>query len=414
RGLDFKKLVILSVNEGILPSKPSVNSFIPYNLRKAFKLPTQEDKDAIYAYHFYRLIQRASDITLIYNTENDSFGSGEKSRFISQLETELPARNPDLQLIQETLTFPSAKVPLIPVAVPKTQELLDKLQLFATEKGFAPSTLSTYLNCSLQFYLKHILRLYEKDEPEETMEDNTFGTVLHGVMEKLYEPFVGKMVQVSDIEAMDAQVKPIVEEVFRAVTRTENFRFGKNHLLLGVIRNLVKLVLDLDRADAPFAMQGLEMEIETQLKTLRQPAGVKLRGYLDRVDLVDGLARIIDYKTGKERRVELKDFAEIRDGTEKREAFQLSFYSYLYLRNQEKDAEVRTGIYFMRNLSKGLQFLTIGPTKANELDLRSLEDFEAELVMLLDEIFDKETPFSQTEEADRCRFCSYKVICTRS
>ncbi|MEM7035735.1 MAG: PD-(D/E)XK nuclease family protein, partial [Bacteroidota bacterium] len=169
RVLDFERLIILSVNEGILPSKPSTSSFIPYNLRRAFGLPTYEDKDAIYAYHFYRLLQRAQHITLIYNTENDTFGSGEKSRFVSQLEAELPRRNPNVSFARETVTFPAEKEPIVPIIVDKTPELLAQLKEFAQEKGFSPSALSTYLNCPLQFYYRYLMRLYEQDEPEENM-----------------------------------------------------------------------------------------------------------------------------------------------------------------------------------------------------------------------------------------------------
>jgi CRISPR/Cas system-associated exonuclease Cas4 (RecB family) len=414
RGLDFDKLVILSVNEGILPSKPNTNSFIPYNLRIAFKLPTHEDKDAIYAYHFYRLLQRASDITLIYNTENDTFGSGEKSRFISQLESELRARNPQAEIVQEMLTFPSEKEELVPIIVPKTEDLLVKLKEFATEKGFSPSTLATYLNCSLQFYYRHLLRLKEKEEPEETMEGHTFGKVLHKVMEDLYEDFVGKMVRESDIEAMITRVDPLVEAAFRNVTQTDNYKFGKNSLLLRVIRDLILQLLELDKETTPFEIEGLELEMETELKTIYQPEGVKLRGFLDRVERSNGESRIVDYKTGKvPNKLEIKDFSEIRDGQKKREAFQLAFYAYLYLRNAEKDVVVRSGIYPVRNLSNGLQFLIAGP-QAEELDLQTLEDFEAELASLLDEIFDVDVPFVQTDEPERCRFCAYKVMCTRS
>lgn len=418
RVLDFENVIVLSVNEGILPVKPASASFIPYNLRKVFGLPTHEDKDAIYAYHFYRLLQRARNITLIYNTEQDTFGSGEKSRFVAQIEAELAQRNPGIQLVEETLTFGAKLEDTVPIEVPKTADLLQQLKEFATEKGFSPSALSTYLNCPLQFYYRYLLRLKEQDEPEESMEENTFGLVLHGTLERLYEDYVGKMVQPAAFELMQQQVEAVVEEQFKEVTHTENTQSGKNHLLLGVIRKLVHNLLDIDREHAPFRIEGLERELETNVITLRQPDGVKLRGYLDRIDVVNGETRIIDYKTGKVKRVTLADFEDIREGTKRREAFQLSTYAYLYLRNhpgsRAEPNTVRSGIYYMRNLSEGLQLLEVGPTKASTLDLQALEDFEAELVRLLDEIFDPEAPFIQTEEVDRCRFCPYKVMCVRT
>jgi RecB family exonuclease/AraC-like DNA-binding protein len=414
RGLDFDHLIVLSVNEGILPSKSASNSFIPYNLRKAFDLPTHEDKDAIYAYHFYRLLQRATDVTLIYNTENDTFGSGEKSRFIAQLESELLQRNRQAKIIHQMLTFPSEKETLVPIEVPKSADLLEQLKVFATEKGFSPSTLGTYLNCSLQFYYRHLLRLKEKEEPEETMETHTFGKVLHKVMEELYQEKVGKMVSATDIESMENRVEPLVEAAFREITKTENFRHGKNKLLLGVIRDLILMLLDRDKESTPLRIEGLEQEVETELRTIRQPEGIKLKGFLDRVDSVEGHTRIVDYKTGKvSDKLLLKDFEEIRDGVKKKREFQLAFYAYLFLRNAEKNAEVRSGIYWVRNLSKGLHLLSVGP-QAEELDLMALEDFEAEMVNILDEVFDPDVPFRQAEDPSRCRFCAYKVMCVRS
>lgn len=414
RVLDFERIIVLSVNEGVIPAKPNHSSFIPYSLRKEFGLPTHEDKDAVYAYNFYRLLQRAQDITLIYNTENDTFGSGEKSRFIAQLETELPMRNPKAEIRHEMMTFPLAQEEVLSIEVPKTKELLEQLKEYGVETGFSPSALSTYLNCPLQFYYRNLLKLYEKDEPEESMEANTFGQVVHGTLETLYEPFVGKTVQRKDVEAFGKSLDDVIQAEFKEVTRTENYEFGRNRLLLGVIRNLVENLLEIDAESAPFKVLGLELELETILPTINMPEGVKLRGYIDRVDELEGLTRIIDYKTGKVSRVDLKGFEEIRDGAKKREPFQLSTYAYLYLRNQEDPGEVGAGIFFLRNLSEGLQLLKTGPTKASILDLELLLDFESEIVALIDEIYDPELPIAQTEDKDRCRFCSYKTMCVRN
>lgn len=413
RILDFDRLIVLSVNEGVLPAKPNLQSFIPYSLRKEFGLPTHEDKDAIYAYHFYRLMQRSKEVTLIYNTEPDTFGSGEKSRFIAQMEAELELRNPNAVIKQETITFPSGDEDSIAVEVPKVKAVLDRLTEYATEKGFSPSALSTYLNCPLQFYYQNLMRLYEKEEAEESMEEHTFGKVLHGTLEVLYGPYKDKVIQPDDIRSFGEQLEGVIEAQFKLETRTENHKYGRNRLLLGVIRNLVEKLLEIDVEDAPFLVLGLEEELETLVRTIRYPDGVKLRGFIDRIDVVDGMTRIIDYKTGKVKRLDLKGFEEIREGGPKREAFQLSTYAYLYLRNAENPDEVKPGIYFMRNLSDGFQPLKSGPTQAETLDLESLLDYESELVNLLDEVFDPEQPFVQTEDPDRCRFCAYTGICVR-
>ncbi len=413
RALDFDRLMILSVNENIIPSRARTVSLIPYTLRKGFGLPTHEEKDAVYAYHFYRLLQRSREVVLVYNTQQDTFGSGEKSRFIAQLENEISEKNPELEIERETITFPLSPEPILPIVVNKAPDVLATLKAYIADKGLSPSALSTYFNCPLQFYYRYVLRLREQQELEESMEENTFGSILHGVLEELYLPFQGKEINPEEIQGFRKQLDSAIKNQFFQITRTENSNFGRNRLLLGVIRNLVSKLLDIDENQAPFFVKGLELELETLLPTPRVPEGVKLRGFIDRVDELQGETRIIDYKTGMVNRLYLKDFEQIREGANKREAFQLSTYAYLYLRNFPAVEEVSPGIYYLRNLSKGAHFLETGPLKSTTLDLESLLDYESEIVSLIDDIFDPDIPFSQTAEIERCRFCSYKTMCGR-
>lgn len=413
RTLDFERLIVLSVNEGILPPKQQQSSLIPYSVRKAFGLPTYEDKDAVYAYHFYRLLQRASDVHLIYDTEPDSLGGGEKSRFVAQIEAELTIANPRLVVRHETFIFPSDPEEIRPIVVQKDGELMALLKLYGTEKGFSPSALNNYLDCSLQFYYRYLLKLREKEQPEETLEDNTFGSVLHGALEQLYAPWAGRTILPDDIAGLMDHVDDAVERVFRKETHSDNFKTGRNRLLLGVIKDLVRQMLAQDMADAPLELMALEMEMEALVPTAAHPEGLKIRGFVDRIDKTHGQIRIIDYKTGQIDSLRIESFLDLKEGKPKREVFQLGAYAYLYHRNHAPERAVYPGIYAMRNLPDGFMTLEYGPQKLGDFDLQSLAEFEGLLVNIFEEIFDTEQPFVQTDDRNRCRFCPYKVICNR-
>lgn len=414
RVLDFDKLIILSVNENVLPTKPKNASFIPYNLRKAFGLPLQEEKDAIYAYHFYRLLQHAQEVILLYDTEHDSFGSGERSRFIAQIEMELARQNPLIELHQETITFPTTKEEVQPISVYKTQATLERLSVLGLERGFSPSALHMYLTCPLRFYNYYVLGLKEREEMEQSMAANTFGNVLHKTLELLYGDFIGRAVNASDIHEMYGKVEEASEAAFNEITRNAHHRHGKNYLLLRVIRDLVTKVLDIDLRDAPFEVVGLEMKVNAHVVTAHNPEGVMVRGIIDRVDRRQGEVRIIDYKTGRVENVDLKDFGLLREKDDKRAALQLATYAWIYLKNNPDQKGITAGIYHLRNLSKGLALLRTGPTANEQQDLQSLGPFEDVLASVLDEIFSPEIPFTQTEETKRCEYCPYKVMCVRT
>lgn len=183
-----------------MPSGKSSNTFIPYDLKKYFKLPVYQDKDAIYAYHFYRLLQKAKNIGLIYNTENDTFGKGEKSRFITQLVNELPAANEAEVNIVERIAVSEDLLHKDEIAftIEKTEEHITKTKdkAFTHERaGFSPSLLNNYRDCSLRFYFNYISKIREADEVEENVETNTMGTILHEVLEHIYTPFKDNFVK---------------------------------------------------------------------------------------------------------------------------------------------------------------------------------------------------------------------------
>jgi ATP-dependent helicase/DNAse subunit B len=207
RVLDFENVLITSVNEGVLPGNSQQNSFIPFDVKVAFGLPTYREKDAIYSYHFFRLIQRATNVFIIYNTEHDSFGSGEKSRFITQLEI---IRND----ISEKIISPKVvtEKPVLKEIL-KNDKVLEKLKELAT-KGISPSAFTSYLYNPIQFYKQKILKIKEFKGVEETVAVNTLGTVVHEVLDELYTPFTGRFLQLKDVDGMQKKSKDLVVKHF--------------------------------------------------------------------------------------------------------------------------------------------------------------------------------------------------------
>jgi hypothetical protein len=210
-----------------------------------------------------------------------------------------------------------------------------------------------------------------------------------------------------------SNVDQAVEQVFVEKTHSDNFKTGRNRLLLGVIRDLVRQMLELDMAAAPLELMALEQEMHAVISTRRHPDGLKLRGIVDRVDRSAGRIRIIDYKTGQVKNLKIKNFLDLKDKDPMREVFQLGSYAFLYHRNHQPDRAVYPGIFAMRNLGDGFLTLEYGPQKIGDFDLLSLSEFEGLLVNIFDDLLDPELHFVQTEDERRCLFCAYKVICNR-
>ncbi|HEX8516016.1 MAG TPA: PD-(D/E)XK nuclease family protein [Bacteroidia bacterium] len=422
RTLDFENVILLSCNEDILPSGKAVNSFIPFELKRHFGLPTYSDKDAIFAYHFYRLLQRAENIYLLYNTESDALGSGEKSRFLTQLIYELPRINPNITITEQLLSIPvkaENQGPLM--TIEKSPLILQRiLERGKSEFGFSPSLLNKYRNCSVQFYFHGVARLKEADEVEETIGADVLGNVIHGVLEELYTPFVGKNIQSGDVKKM----KPLVEELtikgFEKDYDRSELGYGKNLLTLKVALKFLANFLDAEIAaieaankrSQPYMIKSLEKELEFEL--LIGTEKIKIKGKADRIDSVGSVTRIVDYKTGLANNNELKfdDWDMIRTDAGLSKSFQLLMYAYLYQKmNPDIKGSIQSGIITFRELSAGLKSVK---ANGNEfLDENSLKEFEDQLKILLNEIIDPAVPFTQTVEIENCIYCSFKGICNR-
>ncbi len=420
RTLDFENVILLSCNEDILPSGKTVNSFVPFELKRHFGLPTYSDKDAIFAYHFYRLLQRAKNIYLLYNTENDDFGSGEKSRYLTQLIYELPKVNPSVVIKEMLVNIPvKEEKHNHTIRIEKSADIIEKLKAKA-EYGFSPSLLNRYRNCTLQFYFQAIAGLKEVDEVEETIGADTLGSSIHKVLQNFYTPFIGKKIVADDIKKMKPQVEAATLAVFEEEYSKTEISFGKNLLTLKValkfINNFlneeIKNISSNEVNSKPTMIKALEQELETNLTVGSQQ--IKIKGNADRIDTIGKLPRIIDYKTGLADTKELKfeEWDEIRTNTKLAKSFQLLMYALMYQKmNPAIQEHLISGIITFRELSAGLK--TVKVNQSEELNVDLLKEFEEQVKLLLSEIFNPDMAFEQTQAIENCEYCPFVGICNR-
>lgn len=420
RTLDFKNVILLSCNEDILPSGKAVNSFIPFELKKYFGLPTYGDKDSIFSYHFYRLLQRASTIYLLYNTESDALGSGEKSRFLTQLIYELPKVNPNVKITERLVSIPSVNADLdSSISIEKTESVFKKLHERA-DYGFSPSLLNVYRNCSLQFYFHAIAGLKEADEVEETIGADALGNVIHEALDRFYKPFLGKKITPSDVRGMKKEVESTVVELFKKDYKESDVSFGKNLLILKVALKFINNFLDTEigmlekgeKEGKPVIIKALEQELESSIPITGKT--IKVKGKADRIDGYGSQTRIVDYKTGlaEDKELKFEDWEEIRTDAGLAKSFQLLTYAWLYQKSHPAVTEnIVSGIISFRKLSEGLK--TVKVSDSDALDAEILALFEEQLVALVSEIFNPKVRFTQTADVDNCTYCAFRGICNR-
>ena len=420
RTLDFENLILLSANEGILPAGKKENSFIPYELKKLFSLPSYAEKDAIFGYHFYRLLQHAQRIYLVYNTETDEFGSGEKSRYIIQLQQELKKRNPNVKLVDRLYTIP-LKESTVPrkIEIEKTEFVTTKLnELF--ERGLSPSLLNTYRKCSLQFYLNYIAGLKELETPEDSVDAATFGTVLHTFLEESYLPFINQNLDQKTLKASFGNIQEKVDRIFKKEFKHGDLSTGKNLLNLKVAEKYLNTFLNAELSELTTLNQSGKqlklLQIEHELSTIINVDGkqIKLKGKADRIDSIDGETRIVDYKTGavsENKELKLKAWESLQE-VAKNKAFQLLMYAYLYHKmNPNESSGIQSGIVSFRALSNGLMKVSLDGESI--LSDEVLSAFEMELRDLIASISNTKSKFVQTDDLEICSYCSFSQFCNR-
>lgn len=434
RNLDFKRLHLLSVNEGILPLDKSQGSFIPHYIRRACGLPSYAESQAVVAYHFYHLLQNGEDIYLYYNNLGETSG-GEASRFILQIKHEL-AKNPNIKIMEES--FNSMAQPSLEVMQLNAQKnnVLDQLHYLIEEKGLSPSALSTYINCPLKYYLRYIAQI-EDNRVDEEVGVNVIGTIIHDTLELLFADYLprdGKR-QFIDKVLFDKEILPKWEQKL-ALSIEKNMPNGfpdvgfnyLNHVTIEQqLKNYLKYTSkQLEHNDLTI----LETEGELQA-TLSAPFGDCLfNGRTDRIDQRGGIIRVIDYKTGRVENADLKvpvrhssesDLDYLKQIPEK--ALQLLLYQYMYLKgNPNLTPEQVSGAIHGLKYANAIEFsLTkASPTKNDaDVDTTFLEgdnfipDMEAMLEAVVAEMLDTEIPFVQAADDKKCGYCEFKLICKR-
>ncbi|HBF21921.1 MAG TPA: hypothetical protein DDW81_17615 [Cryomorphaceae bacterium] len=408
RTLDFRNLVLTSINEDILPKGRSQNSFIPYDVKLKYRLPTYLDKDAIFAYHFYRLLQRAENITLIYNTRNSGLGGGEPSRFIAQLEYELLRINPNIEWERQTI---SGRVHLEgqkEKRVEKTPAVMERLNQMAS-RGLSPTALIDYVNNPLHFYHRRVLGVDDADEVEEVIGYNTQGSVLHEILQDYYSenedreqgPVKYFTPELPAFQREEAHLRKEVVGRLRELGLPELNR-GKNLLIREALTSMLRNFLSSERKQLQSTLEkggfveiiALEQELEAQI-TIASGQQIKIRGIADRIDRWNGEIRVTDYKSGGVDARDLKFYAmeDLRQPEKKNKSLQLMTYAWLYLKNNELAERVLPSIISLRNAKEGTLPLVFG--KEEGVNRSLAEEFETFLKGILEEIFDPGIPFSE-------------------
>ncbi len=393
RVIDFKHVIITSLNEGIFPSGKSQNSFIPFDLKIEYGLPTYREKDAIYAYHFFRLLQRAERVDLIYNNEASGLNSGEKSRFILQLAADSNAK------YHYTETTASASVKIAPKqlkTVPKTPQLIEVLQKHA-QSGFSPSALTTYIRNPIDFYQKYVLGIEELDAVEDTIAYNTLGTVVHESLEHLYTPHLNQNLNPAILKELIQKGDDEVARQFEICYNSVNIKTGKNLIIYNVAKQFVRnfLLAELHQLEngSEIVLKGLELKLKSMIKP-----GITLRGTVDRMDVHNGTFRILDYKTGSVTAGELnlKNWEDlISDYKKQSKAFQVLCYALMLYKEKGLPEKTEAGIISFKNMAGG--FLKLSESKNTSITPQLLDTFEQYLTQLIEEILDIDIPFIEKE-----------------
>ncbi|MET0946241.1 MAG: PD-(D/E)XK nuclease family protein, partial [Flavobacterium sp.] len=345
RVLDFETVIVTSMNEGKFPAGKSQNSFIPYDVKKELGLPTFKEKDAIYTYHFYHLLQRAKNIYLIYNTENDGLDAGERSRFITQLEVEKqPKHNLTFDIYNPVLPTTAYQ----PMVVPKSDAVMERLREIAAA-GFSPSALTSYIRNPIDFYFQKILRIREVEEVEENIALNTLGTIIHETLKALYDPFVGKFISESDISNCFKLLDDEVLKQFKLVYKEGEIKKGRNLLAFEVakrnVSNFLRMELESIKNGDAIQIIALEQTYGRELVHPNLPFPVLIKGNVDRIELRNGKIRIIDYKTGKVEKtnVILKSWNGLTQELKNDKIIQVLAYAFMF-EEEAKDFPIEVGI----------------------------------------------------------------------
>lgn len=428
RNLDFKNLLILSLNEGKLPKAEGESSFIPYNLRKAFGMTTIEHKNAVYAYYFYRLIQRAENITLLYNTSSDGLNRGEMSRFMLQFLIESP----------HTVSHSYLEAAQSPkqgrtIQIDKTDEVMRTMydtynSRLHPERLLSPSALNSYLDCRLKFYFRYIAGLKTPDEVNAEINSALFGTIFHRSAELVYTDLTShqKEIHKTDLEQLlkdDARLQEYVNRAFKEeffhVSPQEKPEYNGSQLIHArVIVSYLKQLLRNDLQYAPFSMEAMEKTVKEsiEIETSEGKLSVNIGGTIDRMDSKDGTLRIVDYKTGGLPKTP-ENIGQLFTPSENRPGYIFQTFLYAAIMCRKQSLKVAPALLYIHKAASDTYspVIEIGAPRQPKIPVLNFalyeDDFREHLQALLNEIFNPQEPFTQTDDTKKCEYCDFHKLC---
>ncbi|MDR1682629.1 MAG: PD-(D/E)XK nuclease family protein [Candidatus Symbiothrix sp.] len=431
RTLDFDNLLIFNMNEGFMPGSNNDNTFVPQFLRSHVGMSTIDHQDSIFAYYFYRLIQRAKNITLVYTTDKQQTGKAEMSRFLLQLLTD-PKLNGKIErfaLQSDIQPFQSEAI-----SIEKDKDLIERIKqqydLNTNPDAYrlSPTAINTYINCNYKFYLEYILGQRNKEELADELDNSVFGSIFHCAAEYLYKeiianhplPFTVQKEHISEYQKYPNKIEGIVLQAFekeyfknRQVDKSD-FN-GEQLINFYVIYKLLERLLQFDRQRAPFTIFGLEHPVKEEFTLSEQNIRLHIGGIIDRLEEKDGTRIIIDYKTGGKPK-EIKTLEELFTAKANRAAhiFQTFVYASTLLQRPDFQHPIAPALLYIQQANKDDYSPAIQYNKEILSDFRELNaDFQLLLTNLIGEIFDSSTPFRQTEIAENCRYCDFRAMCNR-
>lgn len=430
RNLDFRNLILLSLNEGQLPKTGGESSFIPYNLRRAFGMTTIEHKNAVYAYYFYRLIQRAEHITLLYNTSSDGLNRGEWSRFMLQFLIEWPH-----DITREYLEAGQSPQSGKEICIEKTPEIVERLyNTYDSTRNkkalLSPSALNAYLDCRLKFYYRYVARLKTPDEVSAEIDSALFGTIFHLAAQLAYEDLTanGKEIRKEDIERLlrnDVKLESYVDAAFKKeffhVSADEKPEYNGVQLINSrVIASYLRQLLRNDLQYAPFEMVAMEKTVFEPL-TVETPLGalqLQIGGTIDRMDRKDDTLRIVDYKTGGSPKIPA-NVEQLFTPAEGRPNYIFQTFLYAAIMCRQQSMKVAPALLYIHRAASETYspVVEMGEPRQPKIPVSNFslfeDDFRKRLQALLEEIYNPQEAFTQTEDIGKCEYCDFRALCHR-
>jgi len=421
RLLDFESLTIISLNENILPKKSPGSSFIPYSLRVAFGMPTIKEHNSIFAYYFYRIIQRAQTIRLVYSAQSDDQGAGEKSRYITQLLYQYPQYNPQATITTEHIAYPIAphtnKELLCTKETKECKDFLERIQ--SGTQTISPTSFYTYIQCPLRFYFSEIIKIKKSEDIKELPDDRDYGNFFHNSMEALYTPYTNTIITEKTIDTIASNANYIEQIVLNGIQK----ELEKQHIELDsskiqmqkhVISKYITNMLEFDRTQTPFTITGLEERILFPFSFASK--NITIKCIIDRIHTINNTIAIIDYKTGSNK-LECKSIEELFDGTKENAnaaVFQICVYAYI-ISLLHPHTSIVPQLFFIRDLHKTSN--THIYLKNTKQSIHSFDEIKDTFIPLFEQkiqdLLSPDIPFSQTHDEKHCEHCDYKVFCKK-